>query len=52
MPEVRPKVRGKAARNVEFGVKLGVGITEEGLSQLDKLSWDAYNESTGLKKTS
>ena len=50
MPEVRPMVRGKAGRNIEFGAKLGVGITEDGLSQLDTLSWDAYNESSDLEK--
>jgi len=44
MPEVRPMVRGKTNKNVEFGAKIGVGITQDGLSYLDHLSWDAYNE--------
>ena len=49
MPEVRPMVRGKAGKNVEFGAKPGVGITEDGLSHLDNLSWDAYNESHDME---
>lgn len=44
LPEVRPMVRGKVGKTVEFGAKLGVGITEDGLNHLDNLSWDAYNE--------
>jgi len=48
IPEVRPMVRGKTNKNVEFGAKIGVGITQDGLSYLDHLSWDAYNECDDL----
>jgi hypothetical protein len=47
-PHVRPIVRGKAAANVEFGAKLSVSVIA-GKVYLDKLSWDAYNESGDLK---
>jgi transposase, IS5 family len=47
-PHVRPIVRGKAAANVEFGSKLSVSVIS-GKVFLDKLSWDAYNESIDLK---
>ena len=47
-PHVRPIVRGKAAANVEFGAKLSVSVID-GKTYLDKLSWDAYNESGDLK---
>jgi transposase, IS5 family len=45
---VRPIVRGKAHRNTEFGAKLGLS-TYNGLTRLDHLSWDAYNETNDLK---
>jgi hypothetical protein len=47
-PHVRPIVRGKAGKNVEFGAKLSLSLVE-GYSYLDHISWDAYNESTFLK---
>ena len=47
-PHVRPMVRGKAGCNVEFGSKIGVCI-ENGLTYLDHLSWDSYNETEDLK---
>jgi len=46
-PHVRPIVRGKAGKKVEFGPKLGVGM-QEGFALVDNFSWDAYNESTDL----
>jgi hypothetical protein len=48
-PHVRPIVRGKAAANVEFGAKVSVSVID-GKSYLDRLSWDAYNESVDLQK--
>jgi transposase, IS5 family len=47
-PFVRPVVRGKDNAQVEFGAKLGVSL-HEGFNRLNKLSWDAYNESSDLK---
>lgn len=46
-PHVRPIVRGKAGRDVEFGAKLSLSLID-GYSYLDHISWDAYNESTFL----
>jgi len=47
-PHVRPIVRGKEKSKVEFGSKLSVSL-DQGLARLDKISWDAYNESGDLK---
>lgn len=47
-PQVRPIVRGKPAAKTEFGAKLSVSHTHGGYVLLDKLSWDAYNESGEL----
>ncbi len=47
-PHVRPMVRGKAGSDVEFGSKIGVCI-HNGLTYLDHLSWDSYNETEDLK---
>lgn len=46
-PHVRPIVRGKSGKEVEFGAKISVSLVE-GYSYLDKVSWDAYNESKDL----
>jgi transposase, IS5 family len=48
-PHVRPIVRGKASADVEFGAKLSVSVID-GKSYVDRISWDAYNESTDLQK--
>jgi hypothetical protein len=48
-PYVRPIVRGKDKAQVEFGAKLGVSI-QNGFARINTLSWEAYNESTDLKK--
>jgi hypothetical protein len=42
-PHVRPIVRGKSQAKVEFGAKIHVSLID-GISFLDELSWDAYNE--------
>lgn len=47
-PYIRPIVRGKAAAPVEFGAKLDMSIDERGLARLERLSFDAYNESDVL----
>lgn len=47
-PYVRPILRGKTGRQVEFGAKLGVSEFN-GFSRIDHLSWDAYNESGDLQ---
>lgn len=46
-PHVRPIVRGKASRHVEFGSKLSVSMAE-GIALVDHIGWDAFNESTDL----
>ncbi len=43
-PHVRPIVRGKAGKPVEFGAKLSVSCFDEYIF-LDHLSWDNFNES-------
>lgn len=47
-PYIRPIVRGKAAAPVEFGAKLDLSIDENGMARLEKLSFEAYNESDVL----
>ncbi len=44
-PWLRPIVRGKVNAPVEFGAKLDVSIDEKGYERLEKVSFDAYNES-------
>ena len=46
-PHVRPIVRGKAGRNVEFGAKISASVVS-GYAFLDRLSWDAYHEAADL----
>lgn len=46
-PHVRPMVRGKAQAKVEFGSKIHLSLVE-GISFLDELSWDAFNEGTHM----
>ncbi len=48
-PQVRPIVRGKPKKSVEFGAKLGVSLSDTGLASVDHISWDAYHEGTDLK---
>jgi hypothetical protein len=48
-PYIRPIVRGKAKSPVEFGAKLDLSVDETGMCRIEKLSFDAYNESTVLK---
>lgn len=46
-PHIRPIVRGKAGKSVEFGAKISLSLSE-GFSFIDRLSWDNYNESQDL----
>ena len=46
-PYVRPIVRGKEVKSVEFGAKCN-NILVDGLSFIDKLSFNAFNEGTRL----
>lgn len=48
-PYIRPIVRGKAKSPVEFGAKLDLSVDETGICRIEKLSFDAYNESAVLK---
>jgi len=47
-PHVRPIVRGKAGKSVEFGAKLSLSLMDEILFE-DKVSWDNFNESNRLQ---
>ena len=47
-PHVRPIVRGKQNKAVEFGAKLGVSLNGNGIACVDHLSWDAYHEGHDL----
>lgn len=46
-PHVRPIKRGKAGAATEFGAKISVSAVD-GYCFLDRLNWDAYNESADL----
>ena len=47
-PHVRPIVRGKTGKRVEFGAKLGLSLVGGYLTH-QTLSWDAYNEASDLQ---
>jgi hypothetical protein len=47
-PHVRPIVRGKTSAPVEFGAKIQISVID-GISFLDELSWDAFNEGKCLE---
>ena len=46
-PYVRPIVRGKESKNVEFGAKVN-SILVDGISFIEKLSFNAFSEGTRL----
>ena len=48
-PYVRPIVRGKVNKSVEFGSKLSVSLTDAGLARVDLLRWDAFHEGLDLQ---
>jgi hemerythrin len=47
-PWIRPIVRGKDKNKTEFGSKINVSEVN-GFTRIDRLSWDAYNESVDVK---
>ena len=47
-PHVRPIVRGKVDKPVEFGAKLSVSLTDCGLARVDHLRWCAFHEGHDL----
>jgi len=47
-PHVRPIVRGKQDKAVEFGAKLSVSLDGAGLARVDHLRWDAFHEGQDL----
>lgn len=49
-PHIRPIVRGKENKSVEFGAKLHK-VQIDGISFIEHLSFEAFNEGTRLKKT-
>ena len=46
-PHIRPIVRGKAGKSVEFGAKISMSVVD-GFCFIDHLSWDSFNESQDL----
>jgi hypothetical protein len=48
-PYVRPIIRGKLDKPVEFGAKLSVSLTGDGVACVDHLRWDAFHEGGDLK---
>lgn len=49
-PYLRPIVRGKVKAPVEFGVKFDLSLDGEGYGRIEKISFEAYNESTCLQE--
>lgn len=47
-PHIRPIVRGKVNKSAEFGAKLSVSLTAEGIANVDNISRDALHESGNL----
>ena len=48
-PYVRPIIRGKLDKPVEFGSKLSASLNGDGIACIDELRWDAFNEGKDLK---
>ena len=48
-PYVRPIIRGKLNKPVEFGAKLSVSLTGDGVACVDHLRWNAFHEGGDLK---
>jgi hypothetical protein len=47
-PYVRPIVRGKVDKPTEFGAKLSVSLTGDGVARVDHWRWDAFHEGHDL----
>ena len=41
-------VRGKVKAPVEFGAKFDLSLDSEGYGRIEKISFEAYNESTSI----
>lgn len=48
-PHIRPIVRGKVGKKVEFGAKVSASVID-GYVFIDHISWDNFNESGDLKR--
>ena len=48
-PHIRPIVRGKAGKKVEFGAKVSISLVD-GFAFVDRASFDSYNESGDLQE--
>ncbi|MBL6999936.1 MAG: IS5 family transposase [Gammaproteobacteria bacterium] len=48
-PHVRPIVRGKLDKAVEFGAKVSASLNGDGIACVDNLKWDAFHEGGDLK---
>lgn len=48
-PYIRPIVRGKAGKEVEFGAKISISYLD-GYVFLDEISWENFKESTYLRE--
>jgi len=48
-PYVRPIIRGKLNKPVEFGAKLSVSLSGEGIACVDHLRWEAFHEGHDLE---
>lgn len=49
-PYIRPIIRGKQGKKVEFGAKIIVSLTGDGLAHVDKLHWHAQHEGHDLQE--
>lgn len=48
-PHIRPMVRGKQGKNVEFGAKVNASL-QQGYATIDQLNFEAFNEGIYLKE--
>jgi len=48
-PHLRPIIRGKLGKTVEFGAKISVSLTGDKLAHVDKLHWNAQHEGHDLQ---
>jgi hypothetical protein len=48
-PHIRPMVRGKQGKNVEFGAKINVSL-QQGFARIDQFDYEAFNEGIYLKE--
>jgi hypothetical protein len=48
-PYIRPIIRGKQGKAVEFGATISASLTGKGLAHVDKLHWNAQHEGHDLQ---